>query len=90
MIAIDHYSRSLGVSKHGEPIDVTQQSAAVKKHLTVLADGGLITTRIAGRARYNALNPTGMAPIRDWLTFFDTFWDDRLSALKSAIEKDTS
>ncbi len=63
--------------------------AAVKKHLTVLSDGGLITVRAQGRERINTLNPAGMAPIRDWLTFFDAFWDDRLSALKTAIEKDT-
>ena len=62
--------------------------AAVKKHLTVLSDGGLITVRAQGRERINTLNPAGMAPIRDWLTFFDAFWDDRLSALKTAIEKD--
>ena len=63
--------------------------AAVKKHLTVLSDGGLITVRAQGRERINTLNLDGMAPIRDWLTFFDAFWDDRLDALKTAIEKDT-
>ena len=64
--------------------------AAVKKHLTVLSDGGLITTRTQGRERYNALNPNAFTPILDWLGFFDAFWDDRMSALKSAIEKDTT
>lgn len=62
--------------------------AAVKKHLTVLSDGGLITTTKRGRERINALNPQGMAPVLDWLSFFDVFWDDRLATLKSAIEKD--
>ena len=63
--------------------------AAVKKHLTVLSDGGLITVEPKGRARVNRLNPTGFAPAVDWLTFFDAFWDDRLGALKSAIERKT-
>ena len=63
--------------------------AAVKKHLTVLSDGGLITVRAQGRERYNTLNPNAFAPIRDWLSFFDAFWDARLTDLKSAIEKDT-
>ena len=62
--------------------------AAVKKHLTVLSDGGLITVRTRGRERVNALNPEGFAPVRDWLCFFEQFWDDRLTDLKSAIEKD--
>ena len=62
--------------------------AAVKKHLTVLSDGGLITVRTRGRERVNTLNPEGFSPVRDWLSFFDQFWDDRLSDLKTAIEKD--
>ncbi|WP_299282959.1 metalloregulator ArsR/SmtB family transcription factor [uncultured Tateyamaria sp.] len=63
--------------------------AAVKKHLTVLSDGGLITVEVRGRERINRLNPNGLAPVLTWLQIFDQFWDDRLSDLKSAIEKDT-
>jgi hypothetical protein len=29
-----------------------------------------------------------MQPAITWLNAFDTYWDDRLTALKSAIEKD--
>lgn len=64
--------------------------AAVKKHLTVLSDGGLITVTPQGRERVNAINPQGFAPALSWLEFFDMFWDDRLAALKTAIEKDTT
>ena len=80
--------RAMTIAEVAENFDMTR--AAVKKHLTVLSDGGLITVRAQGRERINTLNPVGMAPVRDWLTFFDAFWDDRLSALKSAIEKDTT
>jgi len=62
--------------------------AAVKKHLTVLADGGLISVRTRGRERINHLNPAGLAPVLNWLEYFDAFWDDRLANLKTAIEKD--
>ena len=63
--------------------------AAVKKHLTVLSDGGLIDVRTDGRTRINALNPNGIKRVFDWFGFFDAFWDDRLSSLKDSIEKDT-
>ncbi|MFK7835353.1 MAG: ArsR/SmtB family transcription factor [Sulfitobacter sp.] len=63
--------------------------AAVKKHLTMLSDGGLITVTARGRERINRINPAGFAPALSWFEHFDAFWDDRLSALKSAIEKDT-
>lgn len=68
----------------------TMTRAAVKKHLTVLSDGGLIQVHAKGRERINTLNPAGMAPVLDWLGFFDAFWDDHLSTLKTAIEKDAS
>ena len=55
---------------------------------SLLSDGGLITVRAKGRERINTINPTGMAPVLDWLSYFDAFWDDRLNALKTAIEKD--
>ncbi len=61
--------------------------AAVKKHLTVLSDGGLITVEARGRERINRLEPLGMAPVLDWLSYFDRFWDDRLANLKEAIER---
>jgi DNA-binding transcriptional ArsR family regulator len=73
-------------------VEVTQNfdmtRAAVKKHLTILTDGGLVTVRPRGREKVNSLNPDGLRPLRDWLSFFDQFWDDRLDALKSAIEKE--
>ena len=75
------------IAEVAENFDMTR--AAIKKHLTVLSDGGLITVRAEGRERINTFNPAGMAPVRDWLQVFDAFWDDRLDALKTAIEKDT-
>ena len=80
--------RDMTIAEVAANFDMTR--AAVKKHLTVLSDGGLITVRTKGRERVNALNPEGFAPVRDWLSFFDQFWDDRLTDLKTAIEKDQS
>lgn len=63
--------------------------AAVKKHLNILEAGGLLETRRAGRKTLNKLRPDGLKPVTDWLSFFDQFWDDKLSALQSTLsEKD--
>lgn len=62
---------------------------AIKKHLAVLEEGQLITVTPRGRERINAINPDGFRNLESWLNVFDRFWDDRLSALKSAVEKDT-
>ena len=80
--------RDLTIAEVSENFDLTR--AAVKKHLTVLSDGGLITVQTRGRERINSLSPEGIKPVLDWLGYFDGFWNDRLSALKTAIEKDKS
>ena len=79
--------QDMTIADVSDRFDMTR--AAVKKHLTVLSDGDLITVTPRGRERVNSINPQGFAPVLSWLEFFDNFWDDRLEALKTAIEKDT-
>ena len=71
--------------------DVSQRfemtRAAVKKHLTVLSDGGLISVTTKGRERINQFRPEGLMPVIDWIATFDLFWDDRLDALKTALQQ---
>ncbi|MEV8467427.1 metalloregulator ArsR/SmtB family transcription factor [Fluviibacterium sp. DFM31] len=74
------------IAEVAENFDITR--AAVKKHLTILQEGNLITVETAGRTRVNTLNRSGFAPVIDWFAHFDAFWDDRLDALKAAIEKE--
>jgi DNA-binding GntR family transcriptional regulator len=60
---------------------------SVKKLLSVLSDGGLVSVRPHGHTKVNALSPDGMKRVTDWLSFFDTFWGEKLASLKNAIEK---
>ena len=78
--------QDLTIAEVAENFSMTR--AAVKKHLAILTQGDLITVQAVGRTRRNALNPDGLRRVFDWFSFFDTFWDDRLSTLKSEIEKD--
>ncbi|MFT4701755.1 MAG: DNA-binding transcriptional ArsR family regulator [Yoonia sp.] len=80
-------SGDMTIAQVAENFDMTR--AAVKKHLTILVEAGLITTRAQGRERYNSLIPQGLTPIRDWISDLDAFWDYKLTDLKHAIEKDT-
>jgi len=79
-------TRDMTIGEVSDQFDITRP--AVKKHLTILQEGNLIHVRTQGRERVNSFNPNGMAPVFDWLNFFDSFWDDRLGALKTLIEKD--
>ena len=62
--------------------------AAVKKHLTILEEGNLISVHAQGRERINRLEPNGLKAVSEWLRYFDRFWDDKLSGLQAAIEKE--
>lgn len=73
------------VAQVSDRFDMTR--AAVKKHLIVLEEGGLIRSHSQGRERINSLHPDGLKPVLDWLGWFDRFWDDRLADLKSTIEQ---
>ena len=59
---------------------------AVKKHLTILEEGGLISVRARGRERVNHLEAKALKPVFDWIGYFDRFWDTRLEKLSNAIE----
>jgi len=62
--------------------------AAVKKHLTVLEQGQLISVHPKGRTRINRLEPQALKSVADWLAYFDRFWDRKLDKLHQAIEKE--
>lgn len=81
-------SQDMTIAEVADNFQMTR--AAVKKHLSMLQEGELITMHTVGRTRVNTLNPNGLKQVFDWFSYFDTFWDDRLSKLKTEIEKDTS
>ena len=76
----------LTIAEVAENFQMTR--AAVNKHLTILAEGDLITVQTRGRARVNAINAAGLRRVFDWFDYFDAFWDQKLATLKSEIEKD--
>ncbi len=77
--------RDMTIGEVASRFDMTR--AAVKKHLTVLQEGDLISVHPSGRERINRLKPSGLRPAADWLGYFDAFWDDRLHALQKAVDK---
>ncbi|MBX2805645.1 MAG: metalloregulator ArsR/SmtB family transcription factor [Hyphomicrobiales bacterium] len=76
------------IAEVSEHFDMTR--AAVKKHLSVLQEGELISVRIEGRARVNHLEPHALILASEWLDSFRRFWDDRFADLHQAIEAEKS
>lgn len=61
---------------------------AIAKHLKVLSEAELVNDRKAGRERLYRLQPEPLAEIKQWLAYYDKFWDNKLSILKHIVEKD--
>ncbi|MDG1430051.1 MAG: metalloregulator ArsR/SmtB family transcription factor [Paracoccaceae bacterium] len=68
--------------------DFEMTRTAVRKHLTVLEQGALINIRPVGRERQISLRPEGLRLVADWVGEFSRFWDDKLSALQTAIHEE--
>jgi DNA-binding transcriptional ArsR family regulator len=59
---------------------------AISKHLRVLLKTDLVIPRQEGRERYYSLNVEPLNQIKEWLKFYDKFWDSKLNALKNYVE----
>jgi DNA-binding transcriptional ArsR family regulator len=63
----------------------------VMKHLGVLADAGLVTTRREGRSKLHFLNPMPIREIHDrWISKFAEPWVCAMNDLKQQLEHDPS
>jgi DNA-binding transcriptional ArsR family regulator len=60
---------------------------AVSKHLTILKEADLVTNRKIGRETRYRLNPAPLQEIKDWLSFYDQFWNERALLLKNILEE---
>ncbi|RCV90135.1 ArsR/SmtB family transcription factor [Billgrantia montanilacus] len=76
-----------GERKVGELAEPFPMSlAAVSKHVRVLEQAGLVERRIEGRAHYCRLQPQPLAAAEQWLSFYESFWNQRLNALEAALK----
>ena len=59
----------------------------VMKHLRILEDAGLVTTRKAGREKLHYLNPVPIRLVHDrWISKYSEPWVGAMGALKRDLE----
>jgi DNA-binding transcriptional ArsR family regulator len=61
---------------------------AVSQHLRALREAGLVTERRDGRHIYYRAAPKGLAPLIDWLGYYEAFWRERFANLEKLLEDD--
>jgi DNA-binding transcriptional ArsR family regulator len=59
---------------------------AVSKHLHVLEEAGLVSERKVGRETRYKLQPEALLELKQWLSYYERYWDRKLAALKSFVE----
>jgi len=80
--------QDLTIAEVSEQFDISR--TAVRKHLSILEEGHLITVTPRGKERVNQLNPAGLKTTADWFNYFNRFWETTLDSLKHTIESQNS
>lgn len=60
---------------------------AVSKHLKILKEADLVSSRKVGRETRYRLNASPLKEIKDWVSFYEDFWKERISKLNQLLEE---
>ncbi|TKC14944.1 ArsR/SmtB family transcription factor [Robertmurraya kyonggiensis] len=61
---------------------------AVSKHLTILREASLVIDRKVGRETRYRLNAAPLQEVKDWLSFYEEFWKERVALLQNLLSED--
>lgn len=75
----------LPVNELVERLGMTQPQ--VSKHLRVLREVGLVSTREEGRQRFYRLEGRPLKSIHDWVKDYERTWEERFSALDDVLDE---
>jgi DNA-binding transcriptional ArsR family regulator len=61
--------------------DLSMSQPQVSRHLRVLSEVGLVSSRAEGRRRLYRLEPARLRPFHDWLAKYEQAWNERLDRM---------
>nr|WP_088104052.1 metalloregulator ArsR/SmtB family transcription factor [Halalkalibacter urbisdiaboli] len=61
---------------------------AVSKHLRILSETHLVSVEKVGKEKRYTLQPEALLEVKNWLSFYEQFWDNKISMLKHLMEED--
>jgi len=67
--------------------DLSMPQPQVSKHLRVLSEVGLVRARADGRRRLYSVDPTRLAPFREWLAKYERAMSDRLDRIDDYLKE---
>lgn len=63
---------------------------AIAKHLRILSEAELVKGRKVGREKRFTLHSEPLMELKEWLSYYERFWDNKLSMLKHYVENEGS
>ena len=66
--------------------DVSMSQPQVSKHLRVLSEVGLVSSRAEGRRRLYRLEPGQLQPFQDWLAKYERALNERLDRMDDYLK----
>jgi DNA-binding transcriptional ArsR family regulator len=67
--------------------DLSLPQPQVSKHLRVLSEVGLVSSRAEGRHRLYRLEPARLRPMHDWLAKYEQALNERLDRMDDYLEE---
>lgn len=64
----------------------TISRTAIAKHLHILSEANLVSGKKVGRDKIYNLQPEPLTEIKQWLSYYEQFWNNKLSILKHVVE----
>jgi DNA-binding transcriptional ArsR family regulator len=67
--------------------DLSLSQPQVSKHLRVLSEVGLVSSRAEGRRRLYCLEPARLRPMHEWLIKYERAWNERLDRMDDYLKE---
>lgn len=83
------------ISKNSSTINALAENfdmsrPAVSKHIKILWGAGLISIEERGRERYCSLRQNGFRELKNWMDYYESFWNNKLDALGKFLSETNS
>jgi DNA-binding transcriptional ArsR family regulator len=72
------------ITELAEPIGMTL--TGLKKHVAILEEAGLVTTKRKGRVRECRLGPSRLEDAQRWIDWYRDQWNRRLDGLEAVVK----
>lgn len=76
---------ALTISQISNSFEISRQG--VTKHIKVLEEANMVEVKTRGREKVILAKPEALKEVKDWLAFYDKFWDDKLDSLSRYLDE---